>query len=67
MISQQLQTLAQYITGEFDNKKQAAAEPAWYVHLRLWQVVVPFLPKIVLRYLPNKQILCLYINLIAPA
>lgn len=42
MISQELQTLAQYITGEFDNKEQAAAEAAWYVHLRVWQVVVPF-------------------------
>lgn len=42
MISQELQTLAQYMTGEFDNKEQAAADPAWYVHLRVWQVVVPF-------------------------
>lgn len=41
MISQELQTLAQYITGEFDNREQAAAEPAWYVHLRLWQVPIP--------------------------
>lgn len=32
-----LQTLAHYLSGEFENTSQAAAEPAWYVHLRLWQ------------------------------
>ena len=32
-----LTTLATYMAGEFENATQAAAEPAWYVHLRLWQ------------------------------
>lgn len=32
-----LKTLATYLAGEFENKAQAAADPAWYVHLRLWQ------------------------------
>lgn len=31
-----LTTLAHYLAGEFDNRSQALAEPAWYVHLRLW-------------------------------
>ncbi|MEX0271895.1 chromophore lyase CpcT/CpeT [Leptolyngbyaceae cyanobacterium UHCC 1019] len=35
--SPNLLTLASYLTGEFENSKQAAAEPVWYVHLRLWQ------------------------------
>lgn len=30
-------TLGKYLTGEFDNKEQALAEPIWFVHLRLWQ------------------------------
>lgn len=29
-------SLSNYLTGEFDNREQAIAEPAWYVHLRLW-------------------------------
>ncbi|MBF2029726.1 MAG: chromophore lyase CpcT/CpeT [Oscillatoriales cyanobacterium C42_A2020_001] len=33
----ELLTLAQYLSGEFENREQAAAEPVWYVHLRLWQ------------------------------
>ncbi|MBE9128948.1 MULTISPECIES: chromophore lyase CpcT/CpeT [unclassified Coleofasciculus] len=37
----ELITLARYMAGEFDNQKQALAEPAWYVHLRLWQRPVP--------------------------
>lgn len=41
MISPDLKTLADYMSGEFDNQKQAAADPAWYVHLKLWQVIVP--------------------------
>ncbi len=41
MISPDLKTLVEYMTGEFDNQKQAAADPAWYVHLRLWQVPIP--------------------------
>ncbi|MGB3293547.1 MAG: chromophore lyase CpcT/CpeT [Phormidesmis sp.] len=32
-----LSTLATYLAGEFENQAQAAADPAWYVHLRLWQ------------------------------
>ena len=36
-----LSTLATYLAGEFENQAQAAAEPAWYVHLRLWQRLVP--------------------------
>jgi hypothetical protein len=36
-----LLTLAHYMTGEFDNREQAMAEPSWYVHLRLWQRPVP--------------------------
>lgn len=36
-------TLANYLAGEFDNREQAIAEPAWYVHLRLWLRPVPHL------------------------
>lgn len=32
-----LLTLAQYLSGIFENRTQAMAEPAWYVSLRLWQ------------------------------
>ncbi len=39
--SPQLLALANYLAGEFDNQQQALAEPAWYVHLRLWQRPVP--------------------------
>ncbi len=39
--SPQLTALAQYLTGEFDNREQALDDPAWYVHLRLWQVPIP--------------------------
>jgi CpeT/CpcT family (DUF1001) len=31
-----LTTLAAHLTGEFDNREQAIADPVWYVHLRLW-------------------------------
>ncbi len=34
--------LAQWLAGEFSNQAQAIAEPAWYVHLRLWQVPIPY-------------------------
>ncbi len=37
----ELSILASYLSGEFENQQQAMAEPAWYVHLRLWQVPVP--------------------------
>ncbi len=40
-LSHELITLARYMAGEFDNKQQAIAEPAWYVHLHLWQRPVP--------------------------
>ncbi|OCQ91246.1 chorismate mutase [Nostoc sp. MBR 210] len=36
-LSPLLITLGNYIAGEFDNREQALAEPAWYVHLRMWQ------------------------------
>jgi hypothetical protein len=39
--SPELITLARYMAGEFENKAQAIAEPAWYVHLHLWQRPVP--------------------------
>lgn len=29
-------TLAQWLAGEFDNRKQAMDDPTWYVPLRLW-------------------------------
>ncbi len=32
-----LQTLVEYMAGEFDNQEQARESPAWFVHLRLWQ------------------------------
>jgi hypothetical protein len=35
--SPQLIALGEYLAGEFDNREQAIAEPAWYVHLCLWQ------------------------------
>lgn len=40
-LSKELITLAQYFAGEFDNSVQAIADPAWYVHLRLWHRPVP--------------------------
>jgi hypothetical protein len=36
--SPQLLTLGNYLAGEFDNQEQSLAEPAWFVHLRLWHV-----------------------------
>lgn len=36
-LSTALQTLATYLSGEFDNRQQAIADPAWFVHLKLWQ------------------------------
>ncbi len=35
-VATDLLTLARYLAGEFDNREQAIAEPAWFVHLRLW-------------------------------
>jgi CpeT/CpcT family (DUF1001) len=39
--SPQLLTLGNYLAGEFDNGEQSLAEPAWFVHLRLWHTPVP--------------------------
>jgi len=39
--SPQLIALANYLAGEFNNQSQAAAQPAWYVNLRLWIRPVP--------------------------
>ncbi|NJL48923.1 MAG: chorismate mutase [Leptolyngbyaceae cyanobacterium SM2_5_2] len=36
-----LTRLAEYLAGEFDNKAQALAEPAWYLHLRVWNRPLP--------------------------
>jgi CpeT/CpcT family (DUF1001) len=38
----ELITFGKYLAGEFENKRQALAEPVWYVHLRLWLRPVPF-------------------------
>jgi hypothetical protein len=40
-LSPELIALARYMAGLFDNQQQAIAEPAWYVHLHLWQRPVP--------------------------
>ncbi|MBE9117781.1 chromophore lyase CpcT/CpeT [Lusitaniella coriacea LEGE 07157] len=37
----ELIALGQYLAGQFDNREQALAEPAWYVHLHLWKRPVP--------------------------
>lgn len=36
-----LATLAQWLTGEFDNQTQALDQPIWFVHLRLWHRPFP--------------------------
>lgn len=36
-----LQTLAAWLAGEFDNQDQALADPTWYVPLRLWHRPLP--------------------------
>lgn len=41
----ELLTLASYLTGIFENREQAAAEPVWYVPLRLWQRPVTLFAK----------------------
>ena len=41
MISSELITLGKYLAGEFGNQQQALAQPAWFVHLRLWMRPVP--------------------------
>lgn len=40
-----LLTLAQYLSGEFANREQAIADPAWYVSLRLWQRPLQLFPE----------------------
>lgn len=40
-LTSELIALGQYLAGEFDNREQAIADPAWYVHLHLWQRPVP--------------------------
>jgi hypothetical protein len=40
-IAAQLTQLATYLAGEFDNKAQSLADPAWYLHLRLWYRPLP--------------------------
>ncbi|MDX2216183.1 MAG: chromophore lyase CpcT/CpeT [Oculatellaceae cyanobacterium bins.114] len=35
--SSTLTTLAHWLVGEFDNQLQARENPAWFVHLRMWQ------------------------------
>lgn len=37
-----LQTIANWLAGEFDNREQAIADPTWFVHLQLWHRPVPF-------------------------
>ncbi len=37
MIDSPLSTLIAYLSGEFENRAQAQSDPAWYVHLKLWQ------------------------------
>lgn len=39
--SPELHRLARHLAGEFDNRDQALADPAWYVRVRLWQRPVP--------------------------
>lgn len=40
-LSPTLITLAQWLAGEFDNQHQSKDQPAWFVHLRLWQRPLP--------------------------
>ncbi|MBD2776344.1 chromophore lyase CpcT/CpeT [Iningainema tapete] len=44
-LSSQLRTLAKYMVGEFNNREQALSEPAWYVHLQMWQRLIPIFPE----------------------
>lgn len=36
-----LKTLAIWLAGRFDNRAQALEQPAWFVHLQLWQRPIP--------------------------
>jgi CpeT/CpcT family (DUF1001) len=40
-----LTTLTDHLTGEFDNREQAIADPVWYVHLQLWHCRVALFAK----------------------
>ena len=37
----QLSRLAEYYAGEFDNRQQSLADPAWFLHLRVWNRPLP--------------------------
>ncbi len=39
--TQQITWLCDWLAGWFDNHAQALADPAWYVHLWLWQRLIP--------------------------
>ena len=39
----ELITFGRYLAGEFENQRQAQAEPVWYVHLRLWLRPLPLI------------------------
>ncbi|MGP1373789.1 MAG: CpcT/CpeT family chromophore lyase [Almyronema sp.] len=39
--SPNLLALSCALAGEFENRQQALDEPAWYVHLRVWQRPIP--------------------------
>ncbi|MEN9216244.1 MAG: chromophore lyase CpcT/CpeT [Gloeomargarita sp. HHBFW_bins_162] len=39
--AQEMTQLWDWLPGWFDNHAQARSEPAWYVHLWLWQRVIP--------------------------
>ena len=58
MTSFLLKTLATYLAGEFENKAQAAADPTWFVHLRLWQRPVP--------NLSNEHVFTLFLEQTSP-
>ncbi|HEY9890145.1 MAG TPA: chromophore lyase CpcT/CpeT [Candidatus Obscuribacterales bacterium] len=38
---EQFQQLSRCLAGIFQNREQALAEPAWYVHIRLWSCPIP--------------------------
>ena len=40
-VSDELIALSHYLAGEFDNRTQSLAQPAWFVHLNLWMRPVP--------------------------
>lgn len=39
--SSQFRQLGQCLSGVFQNRQQALAEPAWFVHIRLWSHPIP--------------------------